>query len=477
MVNLLEVLPEYVLHWLVQNGTERRVQEGEVLLAAGANNASLFIVLDGLFVSLHEDHSGNDTDHMGAGSILGETSYFSEGTEPETYTAAEPSLVLEITRKQFMDKLAHDHGYAADFFRALLTTMSKKLRHATVKRIAAIRKHQDGDAVRGEVHRAAEAIDRFKQTIVALDKEALKAGGVGEERYRQFFSGASEMMHLCHGILGEGSPLPEAARMQLGARLQAEMLPYILTTETADRFYSKPRGYAGDFVAIHRIYMNQPGGSSRLGPLVDRMFLEMPPSLAVRNRRKLIADEIVAAVKARGGKPVRVLCLASGPATEVFDAFDALEDRSLLKVTLMDIDLQALAFVDDLRTRQKLTGQITLVNENLIALFLGRSTVRLEPQDLMYSIGLIDYLNDKLVGKLLQFAYQNLAPGGKVLLGNFHPKNPAKEFMDFVLEWNLIHRTEEDMHRLFRGSPFGRDCSRIQFEGEGVNLFAECEKG
>jgi SAM-dependent methyltransferase len=142
----------------------------------------------------------------------------------------------------------------------------------------------------------------------------------------------------------------------------------------------------------------------------------------------------------------------------------------------MDIDLQALAFVDEQRSQLKLNGQITLVNENLIALFLGRSSLRLEPQDLIYSIGLIDYLNDKLVGKLLQFAHQNLAPGGRVLLGNFHPRNPAKEFMDFVLEWNLIHRTEEDMHRLFRGSPFANDCSRIQFEGQGVNLFAECAK-
>ena len=476
MVSLLEVLPEYVLHWLVQNGTERRVQEGEILLTAGAANSSLFIVLDGLFVARLHDHVESETDHAGAGSLLGESSYFGEGTEPVTYAAVEPSLVLEITRARFEDKLAFDHGYAADLFRALLRTMSRKLHHATVKRVAALRDHHDGLPVAHDVRRTSEAIDRFKHSIVALDKEAMKTGAVEEDKYQHFFGGATEMMHLCHSILGEASPLPEATRLQLGARLQAEMLPYILTTETADRFYSKPRGYAGDYIAIQRIYQNQPGGSSRLGPVMDRMFLEMPPSLAVRNRRKLIADEIVAAVKERGGKPVRVLCLASGPATEVFDAFAAIEDRTLLKATLMDIDLQALAFVDDLRTRHRLTAQITLVNENLIALFLGRSSVRLEPQDLIYSIGLIDYLNDKLVGKLLQFAHQNLAPGGKVLLGNFHPKNPAKEFMDFVLEWNLIHRTEADMHRLFRGSPFARDCSRIQFEGEGVNLFAECVK-
>jgi len=45
-----------------------------------------------------------------------------------------------------------------------------------------------------------------------------------------------------------------------------------------------------------------------------------------------------------------------------------------------------------------------------------------------------------------------------------------------LLEWKLIHRTEEDMSRLYSKSAFGRDCTRVQFEGQGINLFAECAK-
>jgi SAM-dependent methyltransferase len=254
------------------------------------------------------------------------------------------------------------------------------------------------------------------------------------------------------------------------------MLPYILTTETADRFYSKPRGYAGDFLAIHNIYRNVPGGTGRLGPVVDQLFLDTPPSRAVRNRRHLLAREIASSLQARQNGTVRILCMASGPATEVFDAFGELTDKSRLHATLLDLDLQALAFVDDLRTKHKLHQQITLLNENLIALVLGRGKTRVEPQDLIYSVGVLDYLNDKLAAKLLQFVYANLKPGGRVILGNFHPNNPAREFMDYVLEWKLIHRTEDEMHQLFRNSPFTKPCTRIQFEEEGVNLFAECVK-
>ena len=66
--------------------------------------------------------------------------------------------------------------------------------------------------------------------------------------------------------------------------------------------------------------------------------------------------------------------------------------------------------------------------------------------------------------------------GGKILLGNMHPANPAKEFMDSVLEWELIHRSEEDMNRLFQQSPFRRPCTRLVFEEVGIDLFAECVK-
>ena len=442
MANLLDVLPEYVLHWMVQRGTERQLEEKEVLLQEGERNESFYIVLDGLFEVVISSTSERRLGHYAAGSVLGELSLFAEGVTTATIIAREPSLVLEIPHRLLKEKLAHDHVYAADFYKALLTAVSHKLRQTTLKLYAA-EGAATPEAMRDpHVRGTVDVIDDVKRIMVQLDKEGIKQGTVSEESYQKFFARAMEMMQQCHSALGHGSPLSDVIKQQIGARLQHEMLPYVLTTETADRFYSKPRGYAGDYLAIHKIYQNQPGGTGRLGPVVDRMFLNTPPSRAVRNRRVLLAGEILHTVHTRPSNPVRVMCMASGPASEVFDAFASLEDRTRLKVTLLDIDLQALAFVDDIRGRQKLANQITLVNENLIALYLGRGKVKVEQQDMIYSIGLVDYLNDKLVGKLLQYAFENLLPGGRVVLGNFHPRNPAKEFMDYVLEWSLMHLSE-----------------------------------
>jgi extracellular factor (EF) 3-hydroxypalmitic acid methyl ester biosynthesis protein len=476
MANVLEVLPEYVMSWLVQKGSERRFEENEVLLTEGQKNDSIFIVLDGLFGIVMSGVLNKHLEQYPAGSVVGELSFFTDGVASATVVAEEPSLVLELPRSLLKEKLAYDHVYASDFYKALLLTTSDKLRHSSLK-LYGLEMAASTDVMRDPLVKNAQTeIERFKKTMVDLDKEGIKKGSISEESYQRFFSQSMALANLCHEVLGTSSSLNDYVKQQIGARLQHEMLPYVLTTETADRFYSKPRGYAGDYLAIHNIYQNTPGGTGRLGPIVDRMFLECPPSRAVRNRRVLFAEEIANAAGAKAGGPLKVMCMASGPATEIFDAFSALEDKSRLKVTLLDIDLQALAFVDEIRGRQKLTSQMTLVNENLIALYLGRGKTKVEPQDLIYSIGLVDYLNDKLLAKLLNYVYENLAPGGRVILGNFHPDNPAKEFMDYVLEWTLIHRTEEDMNRLFLNSPFKKPCTKFRFEDERVDLFAECVK-
>ena len=75
-----------------------------------------------------------------------------------------------------------------------------------------------------------------------------------------------------------------------------------------------------------------------------------------------------------------------------------------------------------------------------------------EIAQLVYSIGLIDYFADNFVVSLLDYCYELLAPGGKVILGNFHPQNTTRALMEYILDWKLIHRDEHDMNRLMAAS-------------------------
>ena len=146
------------------------------------------------------------------------------------------------------------------------------------------------------------------------------------------------------------------------------------------------------------------------------------------------------------------------------------------RFTLIDFDEEALAHVNGQLESRRTAHNFTCLKENLVHLALGRKALKIPPQDVVYRIGLIDYFNDRLVTKLIDFAWSTLKPGGKLILGNFHPSNWCKAFMDHILGWRLIHRTEEEMHRLFERSAFGKGCTRIFFEPENVNMFAECVK-
>jgi extracellular factor (EF) 3-hydroxypalmitic acid methyl ester biosynthesis protein len=471
---LFEHLAGPVIDWIALSSDERRVNKGEVLIAEGQTNDALYVVLEGLFDLVMWGNRRLDV--SGPGDLVGETALVDAKPSSVSVVASEPSLVLSVPLIQLRSAMDDGSLPPAEVYRMIAAVLAEKLRLAQLRLYATETALEGTPVVHPEAKRMGEAIDKFRGTMLNLDKEALKHGNLPEESFQRFFDEAMQFMHFTHTALGSDSPLTEPVREQLGYRLQGEMLPYIMSTETADRFYSKPRGYAGDYLAIDGMYRNQPAGKGRLGPMVDRMFLQTPPAVAVRNRRKLLADEIVNAVQESPTSPVNVLCLASGPATEIFDAYARIPDKNRLRVTLLDIDIQALAHVDELRTKHRLTAQITLRNENLISLILGRAKLSLPPQHLVYSIGLVDYLNDRLVEKTLNYAHSVLAPGGRVILGNFHPLNPAKEFMDYVLDWKLTHRTEEDMNRLFTGSAFGRPCTRIVFEEGGINLFAECTR-
>ena len=158
------------------------------------------------------------------------------------------------------------------------------------------------------------------------------------------------------------------------------------------------------------------------------------------------------------------------------DRFDRLEDESRVAFNCLDLDFQALSAVSREAEQRGIQRKIRLMQENLIMLATGRRDTDLRPQDLMYSIGLIDYFPDKLVIQLLNWIFDLLVPGGMVVLGNFDPRNPDRAFMDHLLDWPLIYRTPDDMRRIFSSSSFGDRAVEIRYEPEGINLFAICLK-
>ncbi len=325
-------------------------------------------------------------------------------------------------------------------------------------------------------------LNEFTQIAAQTEAELALNQSLPEEVYHYFYRKGTAIVHLLHDILGDESPISAVEKKAIATQAHQKMLPFILQTETTARFFTKPLGYAGDYWVLEKIYENVALGNTPLGIVVDRMHQEASTSIAVRNRRALIANELYEHFNNFSQQidtpSVKMLCIASGPAREIFDLYEKLENEGRLKniqTTLLDFDGEALEFCQKWRDERGWSEQIETVQETILNLITGRSRLSFAPQDVVYSIGLIDYFQEKHVVKLLNYIFSILKPGGKVILGNFHKSNPFKEYMDTIVEWRLIHRDENDMNRIMQQSKFGKS-GRIFFENEGINLFIECEK-
>ncbi len=91
-------------------------------------------------------------------------------------------------------------------------------------------------------------------------------------------------------------------------------------------------------------------------------------------------------------------------------------------------------------------------------------------------MGLVDYFKDRATIKIINRMFDMLKPGGEIVIGNFHVSCNSRAFLDYLLDWKLIYRTEEDMRRLFSKSSFGASEVIIDFEPCGVNMLARCKK-
>lgn len=320
-------------------------------------------------------------------------------------------------------------------------------------------------------HPLALTATNFKAAMLTADKLLIEGSATSDDVQARVTSACNALSDQIRIHLRAGAPGAD----EMGAFVHGETYPYLGLSTLIDRSYTKPRGYAGDYLTLQMVYDDQPDGVRRLGPYIDRWFLGIPASCAVKNRRGLLRDIIIDIAQVNNGRPTAITSLACGPAREIFDIFGEPDHPDII-ATGLDIDDQALAYARNIAAGAGVTERMTFVRANVVKLALGRQTLELADQDLVYSIGLIDYLADHLVVKLLDWIYRRLRPGATAIVGNFDIDNPDRAFMDHLLDWRLIHRSPQDLVDLFAQSEFGDATVEIRREATGINLFGSASR-
>ena len=322
-------------------------------------------------------------------------------------------------------------------------------------------------------HEVSSRMEGFKSALFDLSHRLQKVEAEG--------GSDPEAEARCHTVLGElNGSLSEFGRLMAGSGYEEvawgyvfkEIFPYFMRSRFAERAYFKPKGYAGDFLMMEHIYAGVPRGEGRFGEIVDQFCLDRPGSRAIRGRRVLLKDQLLrlSGARAARGQTTRIMNLACGPNRELFDFLAECGYSERIEALCVDIDSDALRHTNQHVNIFPHRAAIRLMSENVIKWAIGRVRHHIEPQDIIYSSGLCDYLDPRLFRALITRCHEHLKPGGTLLLGNF-TQYPDSLFLDKLLRWELLYRSEADLRELFAPTPFG-DRVQIIAEPERVNLFA-----
>lgn len=217
------------------------------------------------------------------------------------------------------------------------------------------------------------------------------------------------------------------------------------------RSYFKPAGYPGDFEIMNYVYDWQREGKDIYSQLLHRIGLDVSECIATRMHvvRKTISN-IVAANQS--SEPARILSLGCGSAREIQLH---LEDSSTVDLpvlfTLIDQEENALAYAYDksypLTLTMKKLARVQALNVSFTDVLRGGKWLDdVGPQELIYSVGLIDYLVDKRARALTERLYDRLAPGGLLIIGNMNETDLSNLWpMEFITDWHLFYRNEPEM--------------------------------
>ncbi|MBW4650473.1 MAG: cyclic nucleotide-binding domain-containing protein [Kastovskya adunca ATA6-11-RM4] len=129
---LFSELDDDDIDWMIATGYRAEVPAGAILITENQPIDTLHILLDGTLTVSVSALGGQVIAYLKSGAVVGEMSFADSRPPSATVEAVEDSLLLSIPRRQLLEKLEEDQGFAARFYRAIAIFLSTRLR-GTVK--------------------------------------------------------------------------------------------------------------------------------------------------------------------------------------------------------------------------------------------------------------------------------------------------------------------------------------------------------
>ena len=266
-----------------------------------------------------------------------------------------------------------------------------------------------------------------------------------------------------------------------------ELLPLVYSSPMYRRAYEKPLGYAGDYQLMIYYFTDTFSGDTLYDRFLHFTGQNYPHSYAIQARERM-TREAVGSVIARG-EPARVVSLACGPAIEVQRLLgDVDEIKQPLELILIDQDEETMHYCHDAVSRQIVSRhqerqgliQLNCLHLSIRQIIKPKNETEkrfvasvLNDVDLIYSVGLYDYLPETVARALTTKLYTMLAPGGRLLIGNFRECPVSTWLGEYVLSWHLDYRTPETMLGLTTRLSPEPAKKEVIFDDTGLCMFLD----
>jgi hypothetical protein len=231
----------------------------------------------------------------------------------------------------------------------------------------------------------------------------------------------------------------------------------------------KPFGYPGDFQIVDDIYQNNPTTTGFVR-LFDNYFQMSAISVAVRNRKDDFKRTIKNFIKDKPKCSLRIMNLASGPCRELQEILSS--EVSLCKNVTFDCydnDEKAIEYAKVLLSGY---SRINFIKENAVRVAFRKNIHQLidKKYDLIYSTGLFDYFSERVGVALVSNLKKLLNPNGVLAISTMRDKysNPSVHYMEWVGDWNLVYRNDEEFKIVFLEAGFDKGDLKTEYEQQGI---------
>jgi len=253
-------------------------------------------------------------------------------------------------------------------------------------------------AIIEEVYRCTP-LNNFKKNFALVAKASASHIAVSQELANNTQHSFRKTLSYVNTMIYHTERFSDDQKEAIGKWIHQEFIAFCLLGSWPSRSFSKPQNIAGDHHTIKQIYNGGIQDDFNTGHVVNLCFFNEPACKAVGNRKQYMKNYILKKVSSLDHEKYSVTSIASGPAEEIFEIYASMDKNaySTLTVTGIDMDKRACASVDDRIQAQKLQAYFSTQAHNVLS--LGKYTYLNNTQDLVYSMGLVDYFSDKLVIK------------------------------------------------------------------------------